>query len=155
MEQKTLYQIMIRIKDSFVTVLKDKLDVSEPTLLEERDHYFQTVVRDRTEKLTESEGKYFFETLTKEEHLFRVEQKELSEAEKDRALEAATVSVSFHRHRERYQVQSVEVSVDRIDELGTFLEIEGFDRAAVESLATSLGFRAPQFIEHPYDWLKR
>lgn len=153
--ERTLYQIMIRIKDSFVMILQDKLKVSSPTILEEQDVYFQSKGRDRTEKLTESQGRIFHEVITKEEHMFHIDQKDIPAAERDQLLADDAVSVRLNRHRELYLVNGVEVSIDRIDELGTFLEIEGADRSAVESVATSLGFRAAQFIEHPYDWLKR
>jgi adenylate cyclase class IV len=93
--------------------------------------------------------------ITKEEHIFHIDQKDIPSSERDQLIADDTVSVRLNRHRELYLMDGVEISIDRIDELGTFLEIEGTDRSAVESVATSLGFRATQFIEHPYDWLKR
>lgn len=151
----TLYQIMIRIKDSFVPILQRKLSVSNPTLLEESDTYLKGRVRDQTEKLTESGSQLFHEVIAKDDHVFRVAQEPCTRSAKKTLLAKHETSVTLHRRRERYTTGGVEVSIDRIDDLGTFLEIEGPDRAAVESVATTLGFSSPQFIEHPYDWLKR
>lgn len=146
---------MIRIKDSFVPILEQKLALSNPENLEETDVYFKSQGRDRTEKVTEFGSKFVHERIIKEEHIFQIEQEEISREEHDRMVKKHDISVTLHRHRLRYVLNRVEISVDRIDEIGTFLEMEGDDRQVVESIATSLGFSSPQFIEHPYDWLKR
>jgi len=152
---KTLYQIMIRIKDSFVPILEKKLGVSHPESLEETDVYFKSKGLNQTEKVTEFGEKFVHERISKNEHIFQIQQEAITKDQHDQLLTKHDISVTLHRHRSRYILNDVEISVDRIDEIGTFLEMEGEDRSAVESIATTLGFSSPQFIEHPYDWLKR
>ncbi|USN53066.1 MAG: hypothetical protein H6760_02715 [Candidatus Nomurabacteria bacterium] len=153
---ETYFQIMIRIKDSFIPMIKEKLDLGDGTEVDEVDYYLGSGGDSgKTEKITVSGRTTLHEFIEKEGALFKLTQEHLSAADRDGKVKQDENLVKIEKHRELFKQDGVEVAIDHVHDLGTFLEIQGKDQAGVEGICRKLGFTASQYIDHPYDWLKR
>jgi len=136
-------------------MLTDKLNLANPQPIEESDTYLKSGKKNITEKITKTNGQLVHEVIVKEEHIFKIEQKKITKKEQSALVKKHGSDVTLVKHRDLYNINEVELAIDHVDGLGTFIEIQGGERDAVEKIAKKLGFTSSQYIEHPYDWMKR
>lgn len=152
---ETLYQIMIRIKDSFIPMLIDKLKLANPQKIDESDSYLKRTKKEQTEKITKTGEQLVYEIIVKEDHIFNIQQKKITKKEQSALIKKHGSDVTINKRRDLYSLEGVEVAIDHVEDIGTFIELQSRDKGEVEKIAKKLGFSSSQYIEHPYDWMKR
>jgi len=152
---QSLCRIKIRIKDSFIPLIETKLGSKSVKNFDEVDTYLKVPVKGRAEKISESQGKVNYETVTKEGNHFRIDIRPLTSKDKAALMRKRSVEVVLNKKCSLYNAVGAQVMIDRIEELGTFIVIESENAAVAEQVARKLGFDAPQYVVYPDDILKR
>ncbi len=134
---------------------KDKLkllNLGEPNVKNIVDTYFVTD-SNTTEKIYVSGAKIFHTIVISTKDGFEMKAEPISQEVKEKLLKEKQLDKVMKKHRKVWEVNGIDVAIDEVEELGTFIEFQGRERQKVLDLIRSLGISEKQFIKTPYNKL--
>jgi adenylate cyclase class IV len=128
------------------------LTFGEPRVIDVIDTYLITSPG-ATEKIYESGDKIFYTVVRKTKDGFEMDAQLIGEAEKQRLLNENKTDKVFKKQRRIWNVDGIDVVIDRVEGLGAFIEFQGRDKQKLLDFIKSLGFSPEDFVLQPYNKL--